>query len=272
MEYIQVVYSTDDSNIQEILMAELAECGFESFEEGKFELKAYILADSFKEEDAGQIANTYGLEHTISRIEQQNWNATWEESFAPVIVDDYCIIRADFHPEHKDVTFDIVITPKMSFGTGHHATTRLMVQQMRKTDLIGKSVFDFGTGTGVLAILARMSGAGNVVAIDNDEWSYDNTLENIERNNVDNIQVHKGSLEVVAGQQFDIILANINRHILLEYMTDMKKMLNNGGVILMSGILTDDKSIITEAAAEAGLTLLTGISEDNWLCLSFEND
>jgi ribosomal protein L11 methyltransferase len=165
------------------------------------------------------------------------------------------------------VPYEIIITPKMSFGTGHHATTRLLIQQMKNIDFAGKSVLDFGTGTGVLAILAKKLGAGEVLAIDNDEWSYENTLENIAANKVNSIVVKKGSLELAEGRKFDIILANINRHILLQYMVQMHHVLPEHGMLLMSGILDADEQIVLTEARHAGFKNTSVFAEGKWLCI-----
>lgn len=202
-------------------------------------------------------------------IEQQNWNEDWEKSFTPVTVSGFCTIRATFHKPDTSVLHDIIITPKMSFGTGHHATTQLMLQQMSTCDFEGKSVFDFGTGTGVLAILAEKLGAKEIVAVDNDEWSYENTLENIGYNNSKHIKVFRGSIEKAGLRKYDIVLANINRHILLEYMDEMKALLSSTGIIYMSGILDEDEQLITTEAAKSGFTFVSKVQQEKWICLCF---
>lgn len=269
MIYTQVVMTTADATLREILTAELAEAGFEGFVEDADVLQAFINKDLFDADLLKEIADSYNIAYKLTDIAQQNWNAEWESGFSPVTVDGFCTVRADFHEPDTTVLHDIIITPKMSFGTGHHATTQLMLQTMRDIDHKGKKVLDFGTGTGVLAILAEKLGALSVMAIDTDEWSYENTIENIERNNAKDIEVKKGSLEVVEGEMYDIILANINRHILIQYMRNMKAMLNNDGYILMSGILNEDESIIATEAAKAGLQLVNNHMQNNWLCLVF---
>lgn len=269
MIYTQVVLAVTDATVREMLIAELEAAGFEGFVEDNTELQAFINKELYKEEELKEIAAQYEVNYTLSEIAQQNWNAEWESGFSPVTVDGFCTIRADFHEPDTTVLHDIIITPKMSFGTGHHATTQLMVQTMKDIDHKDKKVLDFGTGTGVLAILAEKLGATSIMAIDNDEWSYENTLENIERNSAVGIEVRKGSLEVVEGETYDIILANINRHILIQCMQDMKNMLKVDGMVLMSGILVEDEGIVTSEAAKAGLLLKSKLMQDNWLCLSF---
>lgn len=267
MKYIQLRLQEPDGVQREILMAGLAEEGFESFEEEPAALVAYIQQDNYTDAVAQAVAEMHNGQAEIKEIEQQNWNAEWEAGFEPVRVDGFCTIRAGFHEPDTNVQHEVIITPKMSFGTGHHATTRLMIQQMRDVDFAGKDVLDFGTGTGVLAILAKKLGAADILAIDNDEWSYENTLENIETNDVAGIEVKQGSLEVAGARKFDIILANINRHILLQYMQPMRDALKSGGVLLMSGILDQDEQIILSEAKKAGFNNMTVFAEDKWLCI-----
>jgi len=269
MKYVQASFATTDATLKEILVAHLAEQGFESFNEDNTALHAYIQQDMYDEAQFRELCTEYELVPDTAVIEQQNWNEEWEKGFTPVTVDGFCTIRATFHDPDTTVQHDIIITPKMSFGTGHHATTQLMVQQMRSLDFAGKRVFDFGTGTGVLAILAEKLGAASIVAVDNDEWSYENTLENIGFNDAKSIEVHQGSIELAGTEQFDIILANINRHILLQYMQEMKRLLKDGGTILMSGILTDDETLIVSEAQKAGLKHIATNKQDQWICVSF---
>jgi ribosomal protein L11 methyltransferase len=203
-------------------------------------------------------------------VEPQNWNAVWESSFELVIVPGFCTVRAAFHAMNPETPHDIVITPKMSFGTGHHATTRLMIQAMRELAFPGQRVLDFGTGTGILAILAAQLGASMVLAIDNDEWSVDNARENIAANKTDTVQIRQGSLEAVpATEQFDIILANINRHILLSHMPDMYGLLRTGGKLLLSGIFAVDEYAITEKAILSGFKKHSIMQEGDWIAMLF---
>ncbi len=260
-------FAEPDAEKREILMAGLAEAGFESFEEEPGNLVAYIAEAHYTEEVLTAVAEIFEGTAEVQAIAPQNWNADWEAGFEPVRVDGFCTIRAGFHAADTSVPYEIIITPKMSFGTGHHATTRLMIQQMKGIDFGGKDVLDFGTGTGVLAILAQKLGAANILAIDTDEWSYENTLENIAANNVAGIEVQRGSLELAEGRLFDVILANINRHILLEYMYRMRAILKDGGVLMMSGVLDQDEQIVVQEARKAGFENLSVFAEDKWLCI-----
>jgi ribosomal protein L11 methyltransferase len=272
MQYIEVNFDILTAETTELMIALLSDAGFEGFAEEGSQLTAYIPEEQLDQALLQQLAADHNLSFTTSVIPPQNWNAQWEANFQPVVVADFCTVRADFHHMDVNTPYEIVITPKMSFGTGHHATTQLMMTEMRNIDFKGKKVLDFGTGTGILAILAEMLGATEIIAIDNDEWSYDNAIENLQRNNSKNISIHQDSLEITSGQHFDVILANINRHILLQYMTDMYDRLNDDGRILMSGLLSEDREIIVSAATVAGFRLLHGNSLNNWITLLFEKN
>ncbi|MFI5196733.1 MAG: 50S ribosomal protein L11 methyltransferase, partial [Chitinophagales bacterium] len=195
MRYIKVTFLITGEPESEMLMAMLADAGYDGFEETENELLAYIEELKFHEDELTALAGASGMTYRTEIIPAQNWNALWESNFEPVVVKDFCTIRAHFHDINTDTPYNITITPKMSFGTGHHATTQQMIMLMKDIPFAGCSVLDFGTGTGVLAILAEMLGAKQVLAIDNDEWSVENARENIERNYCKNIIVEKGSLE-----------------------------------------------------------------------------
>lgn len=270
MEYIQINIPVREVSLSDILVATLSDMGYEGFVEEEALLTAYIAANEFDEDALIQLLKGYSVSYTAERIAQQNWNTAWEQNFEPVVVEDFCTVRADFHNIPKRTTFEIIITPKMSFGTGHHATTQLMMMQMKALDLKDKRVFDFGTGTGILAILAEMLGAKSVLAIDNDEWSVENSKENIERNNSKNISIQLGSLEVLHEGQFDVILANINRNILLTYMQQLYSLLKPGSKLLMSGLLEEDEALIQNAAKEAGLSSVNKTALNKWIALLFE--
>jgi ribosomal protein L11 methyltransferase len=202
-------------------------------------------------------------------VPEQNWNELWESNFEPVIIEGLCTIRADFHHITVTTPYEIIITPKMSFGTGHHATTHLMMEAINHFGVKGQKVLDFGTGTGVLAILAEKLGAASITAIDNDEWAVANALENVVANGCKHIEVMQGSLEQVAETNFNVILANINRHILMEYMDSLHDKLAPQGMILMSGLLEDDEKIIVDAAANVGLQNKSVTRRNGWISLMF---
>lgn len=267
MNYTCVTIRVKDPETIEILIALLADIGFESFEEEGPVLNAYIPSGHLDIQALNSVLQDFDLTFSTEEIEQRNWNADWESTFSPVRVGDFCTVRASFHSPDTETTHEIVITPKMSFGTGHHATTRLMVEQMRHLDFAGKVVLDFGTGTGVLAILAERLGAQGIVAIDNDQWSIENVQENIQQNQTKGIAVLQGSLETVADRQFDIILANINRHILVHYMPMMSKILCHGGQLLVSGILEEDIPLMTSEALRQSLLVHNSILDEKWACM-----
>ncbi|MFL5773537.1 MAG: 50S ribosomal protein L11 methyltransferase [Flavisolibacter sp.] len=250
---------------QEVLISQLSELGAEGFEQKENILLAYFNELEIKSYEVNEILSSYTFETSI--IEERNWNEEWEKNFQPVRISDFCTIRAEFHKKIEPGKYDIIITPKMSFGTGHHATTYLMIQQMKDLNFSDKSVFDFGTGTGILAILAEKLGASSVIATDVDHWSRENALENIERNNCRNIEV-KLSSEIPQGF-YDIILANINRNVLLHYLPHFKNVITKNGLVLMSGILSSDISDLINFSLENGLQLRAQHEKDNWASLLF---
>lgn len=270
MNYIKVTIKDFSELTPDILIALLADISFESFEEEQYAVHAYIQESTYDEDILKELLNTYNINYEISTIEQQNWNQKWEDSFEPVIIDKFCVIRAPFHDKPNDIKYDIVITPKMSFGTGHHATTRLMISAMEQMTIADMHILDFGTGTGVLAILSQMMGASDIMAIDNDEWSYENTIENVEQNDVATINIAKGSLEVANNRKYNIILANINRHILLEYMQQMNDVLLDNGKLLMSGFLVDDIPVVQQSAEKAGLRMVSTHQDGYWAAMLVE--
>lgn len=253
---------------QEILLALLSEEGYDGFEETGTALNAYISEDAYNEDQLNQLVKPFGVEYTKEVIAPKNWNAEWESSYEPVIVDEFVAVRAHFHQPIKTVQHEIVITPKMSFGTGHHATTWQVMKLMQGVDFNNKSVFDFGCGTAVLAILAEKLGASSVLAVDNDDWCIENSIENVEANHCRNITVQKA--DVPSTQQFDIILANINRHILLQYMGTMAASLSKGGAIIISGFYKEENQLLIDAANAHQLQLIAASDRNNWSALLFQ--
>lgn len=243
----------------------LADAGAEGFEETDDILYAYFNEANFDEKVVKEIVNEYEVGKTS--LQEKNWNEEWEKNFDPVVVENFCAVRAHFHAPVTGVQHEILITPKMSFGTGHHATTYMMMQQMQDIDFNKKKVFDFGTGTGVLAILAEKLGAASVSAIDIDHWSVENTIENVANNHCEKIDVKLSS--DLPDDKFDIILANINRNVILEYLPALKSILHDGGYILFSGLLTADENDINDACLAQGLTLLKQLERNNWISLLF---
>ncbi len=254
----------------EILIALLSELPFDTFEVGETALKAYILEKDWTEEIAQQTADInqrmgFAFEKTF--IPYQNWNTVWESNFQPIRVDDFVGLRADFHPPTEGGLFDLVINPKMAFGTGHHETTYMMMQLMRDMDFVDKKVLDYGCGTGILAILASKLGATDLEAVDIEAASYENTLENNGINDVHNVKAFCGTLDVIPSVDFDIILANINRNVILYSLSDLKRRLNTGGILLISGFLIQDKSILFEATQKEGFQHIVTQQRGNWLCM-----
>ena len=263
--FIAVIFKTKEDQTA-MLTALLMNAGFEGAEEREDKTKVFIVENCFDETVTTEIFKQFDLKYTIEKIARQNWNATWESSFEPVQVDDFAAIRASFHAPVKDVAHDIIITPKMSFGTGHHATTYLMIQEMRLLNFEEKSVVDFGTGTGVLAILAEKLGAKNIIAIDYDEWSIDNAKENIEANNCSRINLCKAD-QMLADKKAAIILANINLNVILENIKLIKHACLNDSFILFSGLLIHDEIIMREILIINGLRVLKVVDKNNWIAI-----
>ena len=269
MEYIKITFTDLQPEQKEILIAQLADAGYEGFEERDNSLDAFISRANFDTALLNEISFKYQTAYTLEKIPETNWNQIWESNFEPVIVGDYVAVRADFHKPITTTEFEIVITPKMSFGTGHHATTYMMIELMRYLDFKGKSVLDFGTGTGILAILAEKSGATAVHAIDNDDWSIANAGENIKKNNCNKIVLKKAS-DAASEIKFDIILANINKNVILDNFERLGHLLHRNGVILLSGLLKNDQEEVRTAANRSGLAVKKVLERNNWIGLQFE--
>lgn len=265
---------SEKQNISDILVAQLSDLGYQSFMETTVGLKAYIDEREFDFATVQELPihdmfpGKIEWQHQI--IPNQNWNSIWEKNFQPVVIDDQCLIRAPFHNREKDYPFEIVIEPKMSFGTGHHPTTFLMIRWILETDLQDKKVLDMGSGTGILSIMSSLKGAREVLAIDNDEWAFQNALENVEQNKRNNVQVIQGTTNSLQQEQFDVILANINLNILLQDIPDYTKHLKNNGMLIVSGIYRDDMSRINEAAESCGLESMGYREEKRWVAVAFK--
>ena len=252
----------------EILIAELAELGYDSFVENEDELLAYITEDDFEKDALEQLDilsfDNFEVSFERTLVKDQNWNAKWEEDYSPVLIDNRVSIRAPFH-EKPDVEFDIEIMPKMSFGTAHHATTAQMIQCLLEKDVKGMDVLDMGSGTAVLAILASMKGAKSIDAVDNDEWAYNNALENVERNNCDNIRVELGDAALLKGRKYDFIIANINRNILLADLKYYAESLKPKSELFMSGFYEEDIPKLKEDAKKWGIVYVSHRVKDLWV-------
>jgi ribosomal protein L11 methyltransferase len=269
MNYISIHIPIDNEEVRSIIIALLADAGYEGFEENDEELIATIPQANYNQVLLCELLLPFQLPFKQEVITPQNWNKVWEDNFKPIILPGFCTIKAHFHEIVVETPYCIRITPKMSFGTGHHATTQLMLQGMRQLNFEQKDVFDYGTGTGILAIMAEMMHAKHVKAVDNDIWCYENALENVAQNECTHIEVAQGTINLVANCNFDIILANINRHILLESMHALYTILNAGGQLLMSGLLTEDEAIITESALKCGFKRQEVSRLENWIAIRF---
>ncbi len=274
-ETVYIAYSFQVEPLQpasEILIAELGYAGFESFVETETGIIAYIQKQDWKESILDDIqilkSDEFSISHTKENIEQTNWNKEWEKNFNPIMVDDLCTVRAPFH-EKPNTKYDIIIEPKMSFGTGHHETTHMMIQHILKNDFNNKSVLDIGCGTGVLAILSEMKGAKPIDAIDIDNWCYLNSLENVERNNCQNISVYEGDANLIKDRKYDIILANINRNILLNDIKTYASCLNKNGILFLSGFYKNDIPILEEECKKYMLKLDEKLERNNWVSLKY---
>lgn len=256
----------------EILMAELIEIGFDSFTEEYDGILGYIQKELFKEEELKEVQllqnPDINISYTFKEMPNINWNEEWEKNFSPINIEDQVSIRAEFH-ENQNLPHEIIIQPKMSFGTGHHATTYLMIQQMLDMDFESKTVLDMGCGTSVLAIFAKQQGAGKTVAIDIDEWSVENSIENAARNNVE-LEISQGTADNLGSENFDIIMANINRNILISDIPTYVSILNNGGQLLLSGLCFFDVDDILEVCTAEKLTLTKKIQREEWVSLLLE--
>ena len=264
MNTIQISIESNEEQ-QEILISQLLDldaCGFEQIENG---LIAYFDENIFRSHEVNDLLKNYSF--SLKVIEEKNWNEEWERNFQPIIVNQFCAIRAEFHPPVTDVEYDIIITPKMSFGTGHHATTYMMIEQMGAIDFKNKVVFDFGTGTGILSILSEKLGAYKIEAIDVDEWSISNARENIEKNHCTKISLNLSSQ--IPTVKFDVILANINRNIILDYLPILSQSLKDNGHLLLSGLLESDKGDIIIACVTQNLKPVKPAERNGWISLLF---
>lgn len=264
--FIKIIFPGIEQEKKDLLIAYLSDAGFDGFEEGQIYLNAFCQADKYDEVLLGRLSASLSVDFKKELVEETNWNEQWEQNCKPVQIEEFCVIRAHFHPPVSQAKFNIVITPKMSFGTGHHATTFLMIQSMKMIECAGKTILDFGTGTGVLAILAEKMGAANVWAIDNDDWSISNANENILLNDCTRVLVHKADF-LDFGKNFDIILANINRNVLLSCMGSLKQHLAQEGVLVISRLLEGDRAIIEEKARERNLRITSQRQKEGWISL-----
>lgn len=260
--------------VSDIFIAQLGEIDYESFVETESGFEAYVQSPLFSRERLEQqIIPVDGVSFTydVEEIPDQNWNEEWEKNyFQPIVIDDLCVVRGPFHPEFPHIPHRIVIEPKMAFGTGHHETTGMMLKHILANDMTGLRVLDMGCGTGILGILASMRGAREVVGIDIDQWSVDNTLENCSLNHIHNMSVQLGDAASLSGMlPYDVILANINRNILLEDMVKYVVVLKPGGMLIMSGFYAEDLPLIQQEAQRNGLTYVDHREQNRWVAPAF---
>ncbi len=273
--YLGFHFSVEPKELgSEILVAELGELPFESFIDSDLGIVAYIQKQFWTENILDDLhilsSPEFQISYTIEEIDQVNWNEEWEKNFEAIEVDGICHVRAPFHPK-TDAKFDIVIEPKMSFGTGHHETTHMMIQHLLETEVSEKKTLDMGCGTAILAILAEMKGAQPIDAIDIDNWCYLNSIENAARNNCNHITVYEGDADLLKGKKYDLIIANINRNILLNDMQTYVDCLNKDGILLLSGFYTEDIPFIDSSCIEKGLTYVKKFERNNWVSLKYIN-
>ncbi len=276
MEYTKVSFSFTDIQEyqQDILIAELGDIGFDTFEDTKTGFDAFILTNQFDEEQLKSILIGYGDElqytYVVSSIAPENWNEEWEKNFSPLIINEDCYVRATFHEHQPQYKYEIVIDPKMAFGTGHHQTTTMMMLYILEADMQDKTILDMGAGTGILGILAAKRGAKDIVAIDNDEVCYRSAIENTNLNKIDNLTSLCGSKDVIPQQEFDVILANINRNILLDQIESYAAVLKQGGTIYFSGFYeTPDLDMIKAHCAKFSINYVDHKKMGDWVATKF---
>lgn len=262
-----------DENLRDMFVELLGTIGFDSFMDADDTVVAYCQEPALNEAELLEIMQMEQFENVKllkkELIPDQDWNATWEASYEPVIINEYCRIRAPFHKVEDSYKYDLVIEPKMSFGTAHHETTSQIIELMLQSDFSGLDILDMGSGTGVLAILAKKLGSATTVAIDNDEWAYRNALDNIRLNNENDIVVELGDANSLKDRRFDVILANINRNILLRDMKEYVKCLVDGGKIFFSGFYEEDLKLIAKEAECLGLKYYSHVTKNNWTAAVF---
>lgn len=269
MSYTKLIIETDQS---EILMAFLQTLSFDSFEEKDGQLDAYILEEDFNESvktGLKDLQNRFPFTYTAEPLPNKNWNELWESNFQPIVIDQFCAVRADFHPKIEEVSYEIIINPKMAFGTGHHETTYMVIQAMESMDFKNKKVFDYGCGTGILAILAAFLGAKTIHAVDIDPPAVENTKENLVDNGVEQVEVKQGTLSKFTDRDYDIILANINRNVILDSLSTLYEQLRKNGTLLVSGFIKKDANLLQINAENCGFVTCNQWQRNNWICMAF---
>jgi len=277
MQYIKAIFKfkSIEAYQQDLLIADLADLGFDTFEDSENGFTAFVIKENFDEQALIHLLNTHSeeftTEYSLSDVADENWNAEWEKNFSPLIIDDVCYVRATFHEPQPSYPYEIVIDPKMAFGTGHHQTTTMMMQYILAADLKDKNILDMGCGTGILAILAAKFGANKLLAIDYDDICYQSTIENAALNGVEHLTALCGSKEVIPNEEFDVIFANINRNILLDQIGRYAEVLKSEGKIFFSGFyLEPDLNMITEECAKHEIRYIDHMQNGDWVAAQFE--
>ena len=266
MNYYKISVTTRPDR-RDLIIALLSNEAYNGFEEGDFGFKAYIEEGAFVRKNLDDLAEQFDFSYKVRLLPQQNWNAVWESNFKPLILDDFCGIRAEFHVPIHQVEHEIIIQPKMAFGTGHHATTLSVMQLMRNLPIAGQRIFDYGCGTGILSILASKMGAEAIVALDYDPNSYENTQANCERNQIGNVVAHLGELDDLPVDTYDLILANINRNVILKSLPSLFQRVKKTGRVLISGFLDTDRELVEALAESVGFSVEKSRQRDEWLTL-----
>ena len=273
MTYLLIKLEIPDPSKQELVLAFLSQLPIEMFEESASGLHLYLPTDAFTDDfeaEFKEICRRFELTYTQEFLEDRNWNAQWERSFQPVKVDNFCGIRASFHEPIQNTTHEIIVDPKMAFGTGHHETTYMMVAAMEGIPFSGKYVLDYGCGTGVLAILAHKLGAKPIVGIDIDPLSVESTHENSLLNKAPGILVRQGDLDVLKEKDFDCILANINRNVILNALPQLARLLKSGGGLVTTGFLIEDQDLVIDSAKKQNFTPIKTFERGEWMCIYFQ--
>lgn len=277
MQYIKAIFKFEniEEYQQDLLISDLADLGFDTFEDSESGFTAFVIKENFSEQALKSLlaenVEAFSSAYILEDIADENWNSEWEKNFSPLIIDDVCYVRATFHEPQPSYPYEIIIDPKMAFGTGHHQTTTMMMQYILAADLKDKNILDMGCGTGILAILASKLGAKSLVAIDYDDICYESTLENAALNNVINLKALCGSKEVIPEETYDVIFANINRNILLDQIRRYADVLTSTGKIFFSGFYLDpDLGMITAECAKYGIKYLDHKQNGDWIAAQFE--
>ncbi len=271
----EIPIRTWNSTEREILLAKMSEIGFEGFVENEDMIQAYIPGEDFSGDLFNQLIDELSelgmkVQYMFHETREQNWNEEWEKKFNPVVIGEKILIRAPFHDDLNDLPCTMIIEPKMSFGTGHHHTTRLMIEAMMEMEWEGRRILDMGCGTGILGIYACLRGAGSVLGVDNDQWAYENALENVERNGASSMEVRIGDADSLEGLEFDVVLANITRNILVRDLPQYSHHLVKEGILLVSGFLAEDVQFILNVAYQCGLDHQKTTELQNWISLLFK--